>query len=377
MIEVKGNLPTDYELALIVESWGEYLLKGENSGNNVARKIAKTLPSPMLSKSSVTLYRTGLKQFLLASESIRSKMLQMQSAGLLDSDTFISERKLFPKLGNKRELSVFERKAMIQNDLLASVIKGGAKYTSVRFFPPLKDGKREKYDEDKAFPFDRIVDFLNAILSPRDKCIFALLAASGGRISEILQTTRRDIDFENNLVFLTDHSESGVDEFEIDLSIEDAYKIGYKSRETRETFLLYPYSELFFQYLHDYWDDIPTTEENDFLFCSHRPNEWGKPLILCNYSTIYKAFVRAANKLFGEGHGYGPHSLRHSYGFYLVNYCPNHATGGWGLSTDTVKEFMAHAEIASTECYAIRDRKLSRIEMEVANRVIFEMGGNL
>ena len=371
---IEGDLPSELELTEILESWDEYLTLGERSGNSWAKDVAQRKPSTHMSSKSSQRYHAALKAFLIESESLRKKMRQLQDAGLLDSGLVISEKKLFPEMGEKRELSISERKAMIQNDLLASVIKGGPKYAQASYFPTIKTEKKDKYDEDKAFPFDRIIELIDNASSLRNKCFYALLAASGGRKSEVLQVTRRDIDFENKLVNLTDHSEILGDSDDITLTPEDAYKLAYKARTTRETFLIAPYVDIFFKHLAEYWDSIPYSEDHDFIFCAETKKEWAKPLWSCNYSTVYRAFTSAVDKVLGHGHGYGPHSLRHAYGFYLRNYCPNPTTGGWGLETGLVKSFMAHAEIKSTEMYAIKDRKLERMELEAANRIIYETG---
>lgn len=368
-----GEHPTEWELHEIIKAWDPYLQRGENSGNNIARRVAETLPREPLSASSSRGYHDALKCFLLVSEDLRQRMRDMEEAGLIDPEVSISSRSLFPGMGARRKIPIREHRAMIQHDMYAAVVKNGPKYARASWFPAISVPKGARYEETQAFPLAEIAPLIRNASSLRNRCIYSLAAASGGRISEVLQVRRRDIDFAGSKVYLTNHSDVlGDDDGALHLTEEQRYQLSYKGRETRETFLLAPYERMFFEYLEEYWDRMPYTEDHDFIFCAETAGQWAKPLWLCHYSSIYRSFQEAVERTQGEGASYSPKSLRHAYGFYLVNYCPNPETGGYGLDIGLVNELMAHAEIRNTQKYAVKDAKLRRYTFEAANRLIYE-----
>lgn len=369
-----GNrLSSDLQLVEIIESWDDYLVFGDRSEDKWAQMVSRTMPNEMpKSKSSSAVWHAGLKRFLEKSESYRKKAQDLKELGLLKG-VEIAQQPLIPLMGEKRELTGSEKKARIKNDVISAVIKGGPKFASAKYFPPISIRKETFIEESSHFPFEKITQLIDSASTPRNRCLYSLLAASGGRISECLQTRFKDIDFEKWLVFLTDHRDLMGDDERLSLSPAQWRALSYKGRKYRDTFLLAPYSRIFFEALYAYWDSIPYSAEHDFIFCSESKENWGKPLFLCHYSSIYKSFVRAADKVLGSGHGFGPHSLRHAYGFYLLNYCPN-LQGGYGLELGAVQGYMGHAEVSSTARYAVKDKKILHAELEAANRIIYESG---
>ena len=77
----------------------------------------------------------------------------------------------------------------------------------------------------------------------------------------------------------------------------------------------------------------------------------GEPYV-GSYHSALEAFQKAAVKV--TGYKYGPHSLRHMYGYYLKNWIPNEK-GGWGFPLATVRDCMGHSALESTKRYARDD----------------------
>ncbi len=75
--------------------------------------------------------------------------------------------------------------------------------------------------------------------------------------------------------------------------------------------------------------------------------------------------------ILGESHG--PHSLRHAYGSYLLNYFPR-VDGGFGLNMGIVQQMLGHAEMKSTQKYARHDKDLIMVELKYANAMVFGKG---
>ena len=71
--------------------------------------------------------------------------------------------------------------------------------------------------------------------------------------------------------------------------------------------------------------------------------------------------------------GTGPHSLRHTYGTYLLNYFPR-ASGSHGLPVSMVQQLLGHASADQTLKYAKFDKDLMKLEQQHASNVLFRHG---
>ena len=137
--------------------------------------------------------------------------------------------------------------------------------------------------------------------------------------------------------------------------------------------LISPFADLFFQNLQLYISNeyIPHGI-HDFIFQIMSSKRPGKPLCTAGYSSIYDNFKRAVlHTSIPDGERLSPHSLRHMYGVYMLNYCPN-MDGGYGFPLETVRIFMGHKDIESTKKYAQKDKDLIAVELEYANKIMRE-----
>ena len=85
-----------------------------------------------------------------------------------------------------------------------------------------------------------------------------------------------------------------------------------------------------------------------------------------SYQAVWERFKAAAFKITGRNYGF--HSLRHMYGYYLLNHCPNPMNiRQFGMDLKTVQHLMGHASIQSTERYARRDAKMLEATFSAIN----------
>lgn len=83
---------------------------------------------------------------------------------------------------------------------------------------------------------------------------------------------------------------------------------------------------------------------------------------------------RTIKKVLGTDRGYGFHSFRHMYGFYLANYALR-ADGGMGLPLPAIQTYMGHADIKTTRKYARSDKEILKQQLGFANRAVMGASG--
>ena len=112
---------------------------------------------------------------------------------------------------------------------------------------------------------------------------------------------------------------------------------------------------------------------HDFLF----QKENGRPLFASgkkgksdrsNINKEFKKYLKSAG--IETNNSLSPHSLRHMYGTYILNYLPINDGKTYGLAMEYVQQLMGHKSIASTEKYAIHDTKILQMQIESANKFI-------
>lgn len=362
------GLMTKLQLSEAIEAYGDYLLLGVDADHSIARAAAARLPPGKSSPASLVPKLAAVRRFLRLSEAVRRELEDLERLGL--HDRISQPAPLLPELGQRRKLLPSEVCAMKANSMLAGVIAGGPKLVDC---VALARGVVEiPYEETREFPYDKVLDLVRAMPTYRDKALYSLLAASGCRTHEALQLLWEDIDVERGTVILVDpRTRIGHASYR-SLSKQERARLSWKGRATQLTFLMEPYKAVFFETLQAYLErEYIAHGHNQFVFQYLGGERRGKPYFLSAALTRVEIFHRACERIGVElPAGTAKHSLRHTYGFYVYNYCPN-IDGGYGLPLPEVQQVMGHTCVKSTRRYARYDQDLTRLKVQYANRKVY------
>lgn len=356
-------------LANVIEAYDEYLVLGSHAGNSIAVRVDETMPSPRISKTSSAIKHAPVRKFLKLSERIRSQMLELTRAGIKSFEAAASP--LFPGTGEVRAISGLQRTAMVANSLIASVISRGPKLLEEDILPTSTPDIT--YDHERAFPFDKVRMCLNNLTTHRDKALYSFCAASGCRISEALQLLWDDIDTTAQTVKLIDPKSRPHCLSYMGLASVERDTLVWKGRATATTLLIEPFASMFFDALVAYLKtEYVPHGKHQFVFQYSVDGRRGVPYFLSSASARNEVLKRAIN-LAGVTDVGGPHSLRHMYGTYLLNYFPR-PDGTYGLPMSIVQKLMGHKTQKATEKYARHDMDLIEVELRYANLMVFGDG---
>ena len=374
LIEVSslyGSL-TKLQLSQAIETYGEYLQLGLDAGTEPAKTVASRLLPGANAPASLIPKMAAIRNFLSLSENIRKEIAELAKLNGL-KEPALDANALCPEQGRRRPLRPLEIQAMQTGSMLAGVIAGGPK-----FIDSVVLGRYPSeipYDHSRAFPFDKVMDLIDAMPTFRDKAETAFLAASGCRGSESLQLLVEDIDpYERSVLLVDPNIRVGNSSYR-SLSPDEREILVWKGRATQFTLLIEPFASIFFDSLKSYFDrEYIAHGRHGFVFQYLRGERRGRPYFLSSASTRLELFNRACKRI-GVHLPWGSarHSLRHMYGTYLLNYFPC-SSGEYGLAPTIVQQMMGHASLKSTLKYARYDQELLKLEIENANRLIFIHG---
>ncbi len=368
----KTRFPANVELTIetVIHSYQAYLLFGKGASNPIANELASSLGKDRLtSQNSISqTIEASIHWFLEVSEK-RNRIVPDQ----LFSPFYV---------GHSEYRSQSEISAQKANSWLAGVIRDSLNAAIPRrkkdsLFPLAKrrDRKREKQPfKTIPFPIERAVDFVRQVKPRkaktfyRDMAIYALLGATGARTSEALQIRMRDIDSNELTIFLRDpfsRKATGITEEEYAL-------LSWKGRNTEITFLIEPFAKIFWENLEKYLThEYNSSVDHDFIFQNYN----GRPFFASDRSSRDKTFKAYARKVGVENvEGISPHSLRHMYGTYTLNYIPVPGQSAPGLPITYVKILMGHSSITSTMKYAKQDTDLVDAYLQHANQFVLQRG---
>lgn len=346
----------------VIESFPEWLLYGEQSGNEIAVEINKSYPSPLYSRASIDLIMASVRLFLSISERVR--LVQE------DLEKNVSN-KLFENISQRDCVSINQTHQMKKKTMLGGVLANGSRLLKSCILPIKKS--QPYFSLERAFPFGKVLDFVDSLTSYRDKTLYMFCAASGCRIHEALQLLIEDISIKDRSVVLIDPFSRITNHSYRILSAEDKTRLSWKGRQTDRTLLIQPFGDLFFEYLEKYIrEEYIHHNKHTFVFQHIRGVNKGKPYFLSAASTRHEAFKKAVDIVeLGDSLNQGVHSLRHMYGTYLVNYFPK-SDGGYGLPIAIVQKIMGHSTMDATQKYARHDKDLMAVELEYANSLIYQ-----
>lgn len=371
-----SEIASDPEMSYLIYIYEDYLAFGSNSDIQEVVELAERL-----NKSRNTSYGS-ISQGIEASIKLYLEYQILKSESADACDIF---KKYYVDTSVRTE---HENRAIKDNSWLAGTIKDSLKRSlpknNTKLFSASKtrmrrtaSGKSLSLNKTKAFPLDKAVDFLtqhvkgNRAVFVRNMCFFSLLAASGARSSEILQLRAKDIDATNRLIYLR----SPFDRNFNGLTPGEVRALSWKGRTSEETFLIEPFASIFWSYFSEYITDIFRSNVNhDFVF--QKGN--GRPLFTWDISNRNKVMRKYMCSIgLDINSSFSPHSFRHMYGFYTLNYLPLNNGESLGLPMAYVKILMGHQSIKSTERYALQDIDMVAMYIEFANNFTKNTGLNI
>lgn len=368
----KTQFPANIEVSIeaIVHSYPAYLLFGTGASNPIARTLAESLGKKRLTSHN------SLAQSI--ESSIRWFLQVAESKNKTAPDQLFS-----PFYSNRTEYrSQYEISAQKANSWLAAVIRNALnsvlpKRKKDKLFP--QAGRRDRKNDKQsfktlAFPIEQPVDLIRQSKHGksktfyRDMAFYALLAATGARTSEALQVRIPDIDSNQFAVFLRDPFSRKTP----GLTEEEYRLLSWKGRETELTYMIEPFAGIFWESLEKYLAlEYNSSVKHDFIFQDSK----GKPFFASDRSSRDKTFKKYARKAgLQDINGVSPHSLRHMYGTYILNYMPIPGQSIPGLPITYVKILMGHASATSTMKYAKHDTDIIDAYIQHANQYVTQRG---
>lgn len=355
-------------LSEIILSFPDYLALGEKSRKPIARATALRTDRKPLSKASIQRYLSTVNGFVAASAIEHERLKAAQKHALIDID--VEPKNIHKALLQRRELSITERNRLRRQSVLSQVICGGSKYTKTQLFKSTRVSSSVISDY-KYFPPEHIIGLLDAAPSYQDRALWSLMLGAGLRISEASQLLVGDVDIVNENLKVFSYRDR-VENFEA-VSNTDLSKLSFKGRATEDAFFIEPFGSIFFESITQYLKhERPRGLTHNYLFVTNSNNGKGRPLFAASRTTRNEKFKKA-QKTIGcpikeNGRAYTVHSLRHFYGYWLLNF---HITeDGERFSLLEVQMMMGHQSISSTKKYAVTDRDIAKEKMKLANLVL-------
>lgn len=374
----KGDL-TSYLLMDALDSYESFLAFGIDSESEIASSAARSLGSRSLSGSSIETHFAAVNRFIDESENLRIALMQLEDTDYISSSTASS----ISLPVSKYEATPSKVKAAIKSkSWLAGCISGGYKRIKRSGLKPRSKASIVAHTDEfggdsKAFPIDKCRELIKCANGLRDKVLWSLLAASGMRISEALTIFIDDIvidthDPRRNKILIV-NPETRYKELIRYIPEKKIKKLSHKGRTTQETFLIEPFASMFWRYLDEYIQDERKKERKRVKVAGHRflfkNMKDGTPMPL-SYQSVFDRFNEAAIKITGQSYGF--HSLRHMYGYYLANHCPNPnptKDKPFGLNERLVQNYMGHRSIETTKQYARMDMKMIEVTLAAVNMI--------
>jgi hypothetical protein len=271
------------------------------------------------------------------------------------------------ELLSRQVMPEHEKKRLLSQSFLAGCISGGAKLTSTKLFklPQIIGKVSDSNYIKKSFPVEHAVLFCQGLTSARDKCLYALLFGAGLRMHEALQIKIVDINFANETVKL-----SNPDAIEF---MRNYTNMKQKGVTHYEAFLIEPFKSFFFDAAEAYWANERPESSSEYFFLT-TPRFGSKPMFTMHKQSLVDGFRGNLKRLgLNQLLHLAPHSTRHFYGFYMLNFCPVVSASGeisHGYPIEKVRYLMRHDRVESTEKYAVQDVDKYKESIRITNSIL-------
>jgi integrase len=376
-VGVVGKPTTEFQIRQAIEKYMHLLRDGPKVEDEYLKKYANEISmkkglsaksfSPTIAAINLFLrFAQGLA--LEAVEKLRACGLQVMAG---DHETLIKV------VDDFTTLSSFEKQRLKQNSALGAVIRSCGEVQRPRGIKHFGRGHGQEDLECFDFPLTSVASLIKAATCHRDRVLWLAMGAGGLRMHEALNLQLAHIDVENRSIYVVDP-----ENLRFGRQMTQDEKQRFKGRTISKTFLFEPLKSQFFKYLEHYLlhEYIPTIEHN-YLFQILRGNDHGSPLKNASDISRVKSFKKAVTRAGIKGpdidpdYVWTPHSLRHMYGVYMLNYVP--VPGGFGLSLSEVRYVMGHRDINTTRHYARHDKVLLKAKLEWADEHVNKPGFDL
>ncbi|RQW62078.1 tyrosine-type recombinase/integrase [Vibrio viridaestus] len=330
----------------------------------VIRELMKDY-RPRLTGNSINLHINAVEKYITLSERYASALHTKMCREIGISPVENSYQPIFEQVWQSNEISLSQKKFWQQNTMIGGVlgIKNiHAKQHRIFDRVAVEDSKvRNKVEISQ----QQIEELLNLdSLSLRDRVLYALMFASGLRISEAILLQLCHINFTEHRIFMPQDSISKRGLSDEECRICSAWK----GRHTlNDEVLLFGIAEdIFWRELNHYIKNQVTDYSHDFLFTFTKGPRVGRPLLLTlradekrSHSNLVKHFKSKLLEIgIPEKSVSGPHFCRHAQVHYLHNEAPRRiiAPDGnerlvFGYPLEVVKSLIGHVNLTSTMNY--------------------------
>lgn len=371
----QSNPPTPETLSNALRMYPRFLIEGRHSDDPILRRIAITLQIEPVERESARTYIAGINKFLKVSRELSRKRENMFGQAItLEIDAVNAE--------DERRRSEHEINRICESSVIAANMASAIKPTTPSAPLSISNGGARKPREAKDFPYMHLQGVIETC-TPRNKCLFYMMAAGGLRFSEAIAAKKPLINASTRKIRIEDPNNNRKSH---DYSEESKY--AWKGRDTAIIFLFEPLKTLFFDAYAEYIEVRPTSD-SDFLFLYEDNDHYGEPLIECSntnnlngtlnlqFKSAQREYLGALGDMTGEfSPVYTMHSLRHFYGMWLRNRVRVPGRPAVGLELSEIQVMMGHRKLSSTEIYSRREAELIELDLELADYLIATRIGN-
>ncbi|MEO9629455.1 MAG: site-specific integrase [Paracoccaceae bacterium] len=341
---------TQLELRDAIKGYLPARIAGANARGDFDIVSRKTLGQKRLTKAAAKSHAAAINRFLCESDGHAFHLQQIAEweAGLSED----LPRQLFQD--TTRQRSDAEIKRIYQSSMMVNVMYHQPKVASEKIV--MVRGNDNSPNRDKDFPAEHILSLLDCASCARDEALWALQAGTGVRPHEAILAEWDHIDRERRSIIVEDpHNRRFASQ------MPDDYFVKWKGRAVSETYFIPILRDRFFNALERYvrTEYIPFPNER-LVFQALKGDR--KPYIEVadkNRIQSFRRAVRRVQKRLPKGvpslTDLAPHSLRHFYGTFMLNYVPL-GNGEYGLRPVEVQRLMGHEHLQSTLKYARQDK---------------------
>ncbi|MFG6517538.1 tyrosine-type recombinase/integrase [Sulfitobacter sp. 1A13368] len=348
--KVFGFPSRQLELQAAIKGYLPARLAGANARGDFDIISRKILGQKRLTKAAAKNHATAINKFILESEGHALHLQQIE-----EWEGSISEgpsKQVFQE--TTRQRSGAEIKRIYQSSMMVNVMNHHPKVARGKIVKV--SGKDNSPNRDKDFPAEYILSLLDCASCARDEALWALSAGTGVRPHEALLLEMDHIDFERRKVVVEDP-----DNRRFASQMPDELRRRWKGRAVSETYFIPILRDRFFQTLERYIRTEYMPVPNQSLVFQQLRGDRSPYIGVADKNRIqsFKRAVRRVQKRLPSEDarltGLTPHSLRHFYGTFMLNYVPL-GNNQYGLRPVEVQRLMGHEQLISTLKYARQDK---------------------